>query len=153
MSQDQTRRDTQSLRVCECMCVLSNTRFFFLLKILLSLCALMDSSCYKKIHSIFIFFLCVVHLTCSLFNVNSSYQTVIYMFAAVLLYLMPILKAFIIINAYEFYFQHYSLCYKHMPEDHYLKIPICNELFCSNQIYRDSCVYICMYTHTHSRKR
>jgi len=52
----------------------------------------------------FYFFCCVVHLACPLFNVNSSYQTVVYTLAAVLLYLMSILKTFIIINAYEFYF-------------------------------------------------
>ncbi len=54
-----TRLDeTLNLYVYMCVDVLSNRRFFFLLKILLSLCALMDSNCYKKIHSIFIFFMC-----------------------------------------------------------------------------------------------
>jgi hypothetical protein len=62
---------------------------------------------------------------------------------------MSILKAFIIIYAYKFYFRHYSLCYKHMPEDHYLKIPTCNTLFCSNLVFRD--LYVC--SHALSKKK
>jgi len=78
------------------------------------------------------------------------------MLAAVLFYLISILKTFIIIiiDAYGFYFRHYSLCYRPMLEDHYLKIPICNELFYSNLVFRDLCVYIyvCILTLTLEKK-
>ncbi len=104
-----------------------------------------------------LFSFCVVHQACSLFNVNSSYQTVVYIcWRQYFFYLISILKTFIIIiiDAYEFYFRHYSLCYRPMLEDHYLKIPICNELFYSNLVFRDLYVYIyvCILTLTLEKK-
>ena len=152
MSQDETRRDTQSVQ----MRALSNRRLFFLSvslsKILSSacecVCALMDSSCYKEIH--FRFSFSPVHRTGLLFNVNIAAIEQFniacrrYSLTRSDVYSESIHHHHRCCCCSQVCFRHESCSFSgHMSDDHYLKFP--DGMTSSVRIQsmeRDPCVYV-----------